>query len=84
MPFEFDESQWPIAILRAIGEATTDDVDKYLEIQDRLIGQKQPHVLIWDSRQAKLIKPLQRRRLATWISEHEAELKKYRLGFAFI
>jgi hypothetical protein len=84
MPFEYDDSQWPITILTAIDEASSDEVIRYLEIQDKVLERKQPHVLIWDARQAKMLEPMQRKRLSTWILENKVALGEYRIGFAFV
>jgi hypothetical protein len=84
MPFEIDNSQWPITIMTGVGEGTSDDVTRYLEIQDKVIARRQPHVLIWDVRRGSQVKPSLRRRLTAWIKENEDALSKYRIGFAFV
>lgn len=84
MPFEFDESTWPIPVVTGTGDATSEDVDEYLQIQTELLKKEEPHALIFDVRNVGHMKAADRSLIGQWLKQHAASLRMYRRGFAYV
>jgi hypothetical protein len=84
VPYTHDESAWPVVVACPVGESTDGDVEEYVRRHDALVARGEAHVVVMDSRQGKLMRPEHRKRLAAWIASHAAELRKCRMGLAFV
>ena len=84
MPYRHDESPWPLVIVSPIGESSDADLDEYVRRHDALMARAQPHVVVMDARQGRLVRPEHRKRLAAWNKANEPTLRRCRLGLAFV
>ena len=84
MPFEHDESLWPIVVDRTLGDQSDDDIATYLARTEALLSRAEPFLSIFDASRGRLVEPQHKRRIAHFIEEHNTELARLRIGFAFV
>ena len=83
MPYEHDESRWPIVISRSIGESQDADIAAYIAAHEAAI-RRGPHVVILDARHGVNMSGKHRKQAADWIREAGPRLTAARLGLAFV
>lgn len=84
MPLSFDLERWPIAVCRAYGESTDDDLRAYTGRLSELLAREQRHVLIVDASGAKTLKGTHRQMVAEWNKANAEKLAKYRVGLVLV
>lgn len=83
MPYEHDESKWPIVVSRSIGESEDADIAAYIAAHEAAIS-RGPHVVILDARNGVGMSGKHRKQVADWIREAGPRLVRSRLGLAFV
>ncbi len=81
---EFDDSRFPIVRVKFEGVATNEEFERYLESMTKLLLRRQINVTVLDASRAGMSPPIQRKRQAEWMKEHDAELRRYSKGTAFV
>jgi hypothetical protein len=79
-----DDSGFPIVRVTFTGSVSNEEFDEYLAGMSRMIGRRQPNVTILDARHSARTPAVQRKKQADWIKQHEAELRRYSCGTAFV
>lgn len=70
--FEFDDSLWPLLLIRFSGNPSMQELETYLAKRLEYMRRHEPHVLLYDTRNARMLsKPLTQRHVA-WMKEHDA------------
>jgi hypothetical protein len=80
----FDDSLWPLLMLRIVGEPTNQQFEEYLDVSASYLRRGEPHVVIADLLQGGLASAEQRRKRAEWMVRHDALLRETVLGNAFV
>jgi hypothetical protein len=80
----FDETHWPLLIVRFSGVATPEEFEAYLAHRLACMRRQERHVVIYDTRKARLIPSEHRQRHVEWIREYEALRDQTLLGNALI
>lgn len=80
----FDDSSWPVIIVRFPPSCTDAEFDAYLDgLKSRLLRGDRT-CTIMDAREAGLFPPVQRKRQADWLATNRALLLKAQVGTAFV
>jgi hypothetical protein len=81
---QFDETRFPIVVVKFAGTATDAEFGDYLSTMSRMLGKKQVTATILDATEAGATSALQRRRQADWLKKNADVLKLYSVGTAFV
>ena len=74
--FEFDDSLWPLLLIRFSGNPSMQELETYLAKRLEYMQRNEPHVLLYDTRNARMLsQPLTQRHVA-WMKEHDALRRK--------
>ncbi len=85
MAIRMDDSRHPIVVVTFDGPSTDAEFRAYLDDMTRLVvARREPNVTILDARAAGSTPATQRRMQADWLEKHDAELRRYSAGTAFI
>jgi hypothetical protein len=85
LPIIVDDSRRPIVTVRFIGSVTDEEFHAYLrEMEERVLGRKQPYVSIYDATLAVPTPATQRKMQAEWLRQHRDILVRCSLGVAFV
>ncbi len=79
-----DDSRHPLVIVTFTGVATDAEFETYLDEMKRNLERRRPTAMVLDATNAGSTPPTHRRRQAEWLKEHEALLKQYSAGTAFV
>jgi hypothetical protein len=79
-----DSGLWPLLVVRLGRCGTMQDLEAYLADRESWLRRCEPHVCILDAREVNLPSPQLRQRYTDWLSEHEAALRQWVLGTAYI
>jgi hypothetical protein len=82
--FTYDDSLWPLLFIRLDGELPDGEFEKFFAHGHATLGRRERYVSIFDLSRTALPTSEQRRKQALWMKEHEAFLRDYLLGTAFI
>lgn len=80
----FDDSLWPLLILRIVGEPSNQQFEEYLDVSASYLHRGERHVVIADVLRAGIESAEQRRKRAEWMVRHEAPTRELLLGNAFV
>ncbi|PTL77280.1 hypothetical protein [Vitiosangium sp. GDMCC 1.1324] len=80
----FDDSLWPLLILRMTREPSNQELEEYLDRSASFLRRGERHVVIADLLQGGMITAEQRRRQADWMLQHDRLLRETVLGNAFV
>ncbi|MFY0522096.1 hypothetical protein ACN28I_02430 [Archangium gephyra] len=80
----FDDSHWPLLILRVVGEASKQQFEEYLEASASYFHRGEPHVIVSDLLHIGMVSAELRRRQAEWTARHEGIIRETLLGNAFV
>jgi hypothetical protein len=83
MPYEHDESQWPLIVCRTIGESTDEDIQAYITAHEAALARGR-HVVVIDASAGKNMGHVHRRQIADWVRARSAALHERRAGLAFV
>jgi hypothetical protein len=67
----FDDSLWPMLIIRFSGMPSMEQVEEYLARRLEYMRREEPHVILYDTRQARLLPTELRQRHVDWMREHK-------------
>lgn len=70
--FEFDDSLWPLLIIRFVGIPSAADLETYLAKRLEYMQRHQPHVHIYDTREARMLPHALIQRHVAWMKQHDA------------
>ena len=80
-----DDSHWPLLVIRYEGTATDEEVARALTASGRCLERDEPCVIIHDMSRASEVGALTQRHLqAEWLRRHDARLRQWVLGIAFV
>ena len=80
----FDDSRWPLRLVRFVGTPTPRQYENYLETLTSSLRRRERYLSITDLTRGGLPTPEQRQRQVLWMQEHEGLLREVLLGMAFI
>jgi hypothetical protein len=83
-PVTFDESLWPLLIIRFEGEFSSQEFTDYLARLSTYPSRGERYVSILDASRVRVGTREQGLRQAAWIKEHEAPLRQWQLGSAHV
>jgi hypothetical protein len=84
VPVQFDESLWPLVVVKVGRTVTSQDMDKYLSARSAYLRREEPHVCILDTRQIHMLSPQLRQRYTDWLRDNALQLRHWMLGSAYI
>lgn len=79
-----DGSLWPLLLVKFGRSATLRDLEAYLAVRAEWLQRCEPHLCIIDTRELHLPHTSLRQRYTEWLSEHEAGMRQWMLGTAYI
>jgi hypothetical protein len=82
--FEFDDSLWPLLIVRFSGNPTRAELETYLAKRLEYMQRHERHVLLYDTREARMLSHVLMQRHAEWLREHESLRRETVLASAVI
>jgi len=82
--FTFDDSLWPLMVVRLTGELSPQQVEDYFSMATRSLQRQEWHVCIFDVSALRLVSTEQRKRQVAWLKENEALMRQTVLGVAYI
>ena len=83
-PITVDGRLWPLLVVKLGRSATVQELDAYLAERTAYLERCEPHVCIVDAREVLMPAPCLRQRYTDWLREHEAPLRRWMLGTAYI
>jgi hypothetical protein len=82
---QLDDSHWPLLVIRYEGTATDEEVARTLSASTRYLERDEPCVIIHDmSRAGECASLTQRHLQAEWLKRHDARLRQWVLGIAYV
>lgn len=81
---EYDESRFPLVLVRPSGRATDAELEALLVALKRPLLRREKYVEIFDGTHADPGTPTQRRALAEWMRAHTSLISSYSLGTAIV
>ncbi len=82
---KLDVSRRPLITVTFDGLATDAEFDAYLDqMTEMVLARKERTVTILDARASGRAPATQRKKQADWLKEHDADLRRYSLGTAFV
>lgn len=82
--FSYDDSLWPLLIVRLEGAMTDALLTEFLDHGHATLLRHERYVSLFDMSQLLLPSAEQRQRQILWAREHEALMRTYTLGSAFV
>ena len=83
-PITVDGRLWPLLVVKLGRSSTVQELDAYLAERTAYLERSEPHVCIVDAREVLMPAPCLRQRYTDWLREHEAPLRRWMLGTAYI
>lgn len=80
----FDDSRWPLRVVRFVGTLTPRQYEHYLETVTASLRRREPYLSVTDLTRGGLPTPEQRQRHVLWMREHEGLMREVLLGMAFV
>jgi hypothetical protein len=85
MPIAIDDTRRPLIVVTFVGSATDAEFDAYLDaMATSVLARRERTVTLLDATRSDATPAAQRRRQAEWLKTHDAELRRYSLGTAFV
>jgi hypothetical protein len=82
---QWDDSQWPLLVVRFLGVPTTPQVEANLARQTAILERGERHAILYDASGMTGVGPAEQRHLqAAWLKQHDARLRELVLGVAFV
>ncbi len=82
--FSYDDSHWPMLLVRLEGAPSDAQYAEFFAHGHATLLRRERYVSIFDFNHLTLPSPAQRQRQIQWAREHEALLREYVLGSAFV
>lgn len=83
-PVTVDGRLWPLLVVKLSRSGTMQELERYLAERATYLARCEPHVCIVDAREVHMPPACLRQRYSDWLREHEAELRRWTLGTAYI
>jgi hypothetical protein len=83
-PITVDGRLWPLLVVKLGRSGTLRDLEAYLAERTTYLERCEPHVCILDAREVHMPAACLRQRYTDWLREHEAPLRRWTLGTAYI
>lgn len=80
----FDDSRWPLRIVRFVGTPSSRQYEHYLETITTNLRRRERYLSVTDLTRGGLPTPEQRQRQGLWLQEHEGLIREVVLGMAFV
>ncbi len=80
----FDDSHWPLLLLRFEGTPTAEQLEVYLARRVEYLRRQERHGVVYDTRQARVITSEIRQRHTAWSREHRAPRLRFIVGNALV
>jgi len=80
----FDDSRWPLRIVRFVGTPTPRQYEQYLETTTASLQRGDRYISVTDLTRGGLPTPEQRQRQILWLQQHEGRIREVLLGMAFV
>ena len=80
----FDDSLWPLMVVRITGELSPRQFEDYLSRSTRSLQRQERHVCIFDVSALQQVSTEQRQRQVEWLKQNEALMRQTVLGMAYI
>jgi len=80
----FDDSHWPLLLLRFEGTPTSEQLEAYLARRLEYLRRQQRHGIVYDTLQTRLITSEIRQRHTAWSREHRAARLRFTVGNALV
>jgi hypothetical protein len=74
--FTFDDSLWPLLIIHFLGNPTRAELETYLAKRLEYMQRNEPHVLLYDTRHARMLNNELIQRHVAWMREHDVLRRK--------
>ena len=82
--FTLDVSDWPLVRVSLVGVPTPAQLEAFIAQRTETLRREQPHVVLYDTRGARLLPAEHRHRLSQWTHETEALSRKWLRGTAIV
>jgi hypothetical protein len=82
--FSFDDSLWPLMVVRLTGELSPQEFERYLSRATQYLQRDDRHVCIFDVSELHLFSTEQRQRQVEWLKAHEVLMRQKLLGIAYV
>jgi hypothetical protein len=82
--FSFDDSLWPLMVVRLTGELPPREFERYLSRATQYLQRQDRHVCIFDVSELRLFSTEQRQRQVEWLKAHEVLMRQKLLGVAYV
>ncbi|PTL84558.1 hypothetical protein [Vitiosangium sp. GDMCC 1.1324] len=82
--FEFDDSQWPLLIIRIPRTPTADEMEEYLARRLEYMKRHEHHVILYDTRELRLASNAMNQRQVEWLRKHDELILETLLGAVVI
>lgn len=82
--FTFDDSSWPLMVVRLTGELSSQEFESYLARATHYLQRRERHVCIFDVSALRLFSSQQRQRQVEWLKTHEGLMSQTLLGIVYV
>ncbi len=82
--FTFDDSLWPLMVVRLTGELSPQEFERYLSRSTQYLQHKERHVCIFDVSGLHLFSTEQRQRQVEWLKANDVLMRQKLLGIAYV
>lgn len=79
-----DDKLWPLLTVEFSGSYLPWELERYLHALTERLRRREPYVCLLDASRSGALSPEQRHRHALWLKHHEALLRQYCMGSAFV
>ena len=82
--FSFDESQWPLLVVRLTGEPSSLAFEDYLARCTQYLQRQERHVCVFDVSALQILSTEQRQRQVEWLKANEVLMSRTLLGVSYV
>lgn len=82
--FSFDDSLWPLLVMRLTGEPSTLAFEDYLARSTQYLQRQERHVCVFDVSALQLLSSEQRQQQVAWLKANEALMRRTLLGVTYV
>lgn len=85
MAIHIDDSAFPLVVIRYVGSTSDEEFQRYLSrMEELVVARREINAVILDASKADAATAKQRKMQADWMKGHEAALRRYCVGNAFV
>jgi hypothetical protein len=82
--FSFDESQWPLLVVKLTGEPSSLAFEDYLTRSTQYLQRQERHVCVFDVSALQILSSEQRQRQVEWLKANEVLMSRTLLGVSYV